>query len=113
MMTMGVLAVGLFSIVGSFVILNSFVLHQPYRSRGLGAQTMQQIISTAASDSKRNITSIYLHVQISNDAAKKFYARHGFNEVGVQEGYYTKIVPQDAWILERVIGESDRVAIHN
>lgn len=42
-------------------------------------------------------------MQISNDGAKKFYERHGFEEVGVHENYYKKIVPHDAWILEKVV----------
>lgn len=108
MMTMGVLAVSLPPISEYDFELN--IDFQPYRSRGLGAQSMQQIISAAASYSKQNISSVYLHVQISNDAAKKFYERHGFKEVGIQQGYYTKIVPHDAWILERVIKNSDREA---
>jgi N-alpha-acetyltransferase 50 len=52
---------------------------------------------------KPKITSIELHVQTSNDDAKKFYERHGFRQTGVQENYYKKIIPHDAWVLERAI----------
>ncbi|KIP10887.1 hypothetical protein PHLGIDRAFT_21984 [Phlebiopsis gigantea 11061_1 CR5-6] len=72
----------------------------PYRSRGLGSQSMQHIIRSAAAQEKPKISSIYLHVQISNDGAKAFYEQHRFTEVGVYENYYKKIVPHDAWILE-------------
>ncbi|GBE81104.1 predicted protein [Sparassis crispa] len=75
----------------------------PYRSRGLGSKALQQVIEAAASHSKPKISSIYLHVQISNDSAKSFYERQDFREVGVHQGYYKKIVPRDAWILERAI----------
>jgi len=74
----------------------------PYRSRRLGSQTLE-LIMTTASNAKLKISRIYLHVQVSNTAAKKFYERHGFREVGIHENYYKKIVPHDAWILERVI----------
>ena len=46
------------------------------------------------------IGSIYLHVQVGNDDAKRFYERHGFKEASVHRGYYKKITPADAWILE-------------
>ena len=76
------------------------MLHQPYRSRGLGSHSIQHIIRSAAASAKPKISAIYLHVQISNDAAKSFYERHDFKEIGVYENYYKKIVPHNAWILE-------------
>ncbi|KIJ67944.1 hypothetical protein HYDPIDRAFT_107487 [Hydnomerulius pinastri MD-312] len=74
----------------------------PYRSRKLGSQALERIIAAAAHP-KSKIKRIFLHVQISNTDAKKFYERHGFKEVGVEQNYYKKIEPRDAWILERVI----------
>jgi ribosomal protein S18 acetylase RimI-like enzyme len=78
-------------------------LLQPYRSRGLGAKILKQILVSAEGHTKPRIGHVYLHVQTSNEAAKKFYEGHGFQEVGVHENYYKKIEPRDAWILERVI----------
>jgi len=77
----------------------------PYRSRGLGSESIQHILTAAASQMKPKITSIYLHVQVSNAAAKAFYERHGFKEIGVQHGYYKKITPHDAWILEKSVSD--------
>ncbi|KAF9070122.1 N-acetyltransferase NAT13 [Rhodocollybia butyracea] len=74
----------------------------PYRSRGIGSQAIEQIIDAARSHTQTKINKIYLHVQISNVEAKKFYEKHGFKEVGVHENYYKKIVPRDAWIMELV-----------
>ncbi|KDQ53464.1 hypothetical protein JAAARDRAFT_161507 [Jaapia argillacea MUCL 33604] len=74
----------------------------PYRSLGLGSQSLEAVMSAAASTSKPQLASIYLHVQVGNDAAKRFYERHGFTEVARHENYYKKIEPRDAWILERV-----------
>lgn len=50
---------------------------------------------------KPKIHKIYLHVQVSNGAAKNFYERHGFKEVEIHKSYYKKISPSDAWVLER------------
>ncbi|EIW83137.1 N-acetyltransferase NAT13 [Coniophora puteana RWD-64-598 SS2] len=75
----------------------------PYRSRTLGSQSLQRILDAAASHTKPKITRIYLHVQVSNETAKRFYERHGFKETGVHENYYKRIEPKNAWILERTI----------
>jgi ribosomal protein S18 acetylase RimI-like enzyme len=75
----------------------------PYRDRKLGSQCLESVISAASSHTKPQINRIYLHVQISNDAAKRFYERHGFKEMGISKDYYKKIEPRDAWILEKVL----------
>ncbi|KAF8894066.1 acyl-CoA N-acyltransferase [Infundibulicybe gibba] len=75
----------------------------PYRSRKLGSQSLELILAAAAAQTKPRIHKIYLHVQISNTDAKKFYERHGFTEVEVFKNYYKKIEPHDAWVLEKVL----------
>jgi len=74
----------------------------PYRSRKLGSQSLELVLAAAATHIKPKIDKIYLHVQVSNQDAKKFYERHGFNEVKIHKDYYKKIVPHDAWVLEKV-----------
>lgn len=76
---------------------------QPYRSRKLGSSSLQLVLDAAEAHTKPKIDRIYLHVQTSNSGAKRFYERHGFTEIGVHENYYKKIVPHDAWILEKKI----------
>ncbi|KAF7361730.1 N-alpha-acetyltransferase 50 [Mycena venus] len=78
----------------------------PYRSRQLGSTSLKLVLDAAAAHTKPKIDRIYLHVQISNADAKKFYERHGFAEIGVHENYYKKIVPHDAWILEKRFTET-------
>jgi ribosomal protein S18 acetylase RimI-like enzyme len=75
----------------------------PYRSLGIGSYTVDVILRAAATHTKPKICRIYLHVQVSNQAAKQFYERHGFKESGIDEGYYKKITPSGAWVLERDI----------
>jgi ribosomal protein S18 acetylase RimI-like enzyme len=93
---MGILAVRVQSVPPSFAEV--LIQSQPYRSRTLGTQFLQSILATA---SKTKIDKIYLHVQVSNQDAKRFYERHGFQQVQIQEGYYKKIEPRDAWVLEK------------
>ncbi|KAJ7594015.1 acyl-CoA N-acyltransferase [Mycena floridula] len=78
----------------------------PYRSRRLGSQCLERLLSSAAAHVKPSISKIYLHVQTSNSDAKRFYEAHGFQEVGIHENYYKKILPADAWILEKEVSSS-------
>ncbi|KAF7376305.1 N-alpha-acetyltransferase 50 [Mycena sanguinolenta] len=78
----------------------------PYRSRQLGSTSLKLVIDAATAHTKPKIDRIYLHVQISNTDAKRFYERHGFIEVGLHENYYKKIAPHDAWILEKRLTET-------
>ncbi|KAK0195379.1 acyl-CoA N-acyltransferase [Armillaria mellea] len=75
----------------------------PYRSRKLGSESLELVLRAALSHNQPKIDKIYLHVQISNDEAKKFYERHGFQEAGIHKDYYKKIAPHDAWILEKMV----------
>jgi hypothetical protein len=73
----------------------------PYRSLGLGTYAIKHLLETASSPStKPRVGSLYLHVQISNEAAKRFYERSGFKEVSVIDDYYKKIEPKAAWLME-------------
>ncbi|KAF9049954.1 acyl-CoA N-acyltransferase [Panaeolus papilionaceus] len=72
----------------------------PYRSRKLGSQTLSAVLAAAA-DHKPKVDKIYLHVQVSNADAKRFYESHDFKEIRVHENYYKKITPADAWVLEK------------
>ena len=103
LMTLAVLAVSQFCIGISPKPMQISPVSQPYRSRGIGSQSLQHLIDAAAAHTKPTITAIYLHVQVSNEEAKRFYERHGFKEVGLFENYYKKITPHDAWILQRDI----------
>jgi ribosomal protein S18 acetylase RimI-like enzyme len=69
----------------------------------LGSQSLDLILASATAQTKPKIDKIYLHVQTSNDQAKKFYERHGFVEVELHKEYYKKIVPHDAWVLEKTL----------
>ncbi|KIK67184.1 hypothetical protein GYMLUDRAFT_37243 [Collybiopsis luxurians FD-317 M1] len=85
---------------GNCLYLMTMGVLAPYRSRGLGSHSLQEIIDAVKSHPKPKIDRIYLHVQTSNSEAKKFYEKHGFVQTGIHENYYKKIVPRDAWIME-------------
>ena len=49
----------------------------------------------------RGIGRIWLHVQVGNDVALKFYEGFGFKNTGTVENYYKRVKPADAYILEK------------
>ncbi|CAG8509668.1 10074_t:CDS:1, partial [Dentiscutata heterogama] len=57
--------------------------------------------ATSGAPAIPKFTEIYLHVQISNEEALKFYKKYNFEIVGTVEGYYKKISPSDAYVLSR------------
>jgi N-alpha-acetyltransferase 50 len=65
------------------------------------------LITEAASKHNPKIEKVYLHVQVSNEGAKRFYEKHGFVEVSVHKDYYKKITPADAWVLEKRVAPSE------
>jgi hypothetical protein len=59
-------------------------------------------------NSRRRITSFYLHVHVPNVDARTFYERYGFIERERIVGYYRKLgstdgPERDAWVLERPV----------
>ena len=82
-------------------------LGKPYRSRKLGSKSLEIILAAAEAHTKPEVDKIYLHVQVSNEQAKNFYTSHGFEQVGIQQDYYKKIVPHDAWVLEMVFRKDE------
>eukprot|EP00455_Lapot_gusevi_P006803 TRINITY_DN1291_c0_g1_i4.p1 TRINITY_DN1291_c0_g1~~TRINITY_DN1291_c0_g1_i4.p1 ORF type:complete len:173 (+),score=52.89 TRINITY_DN1291_c0_g1_i4:57-575(+) len=73
----------------------------PYRGYGIGSRILQSIIDYA--ETKENISEIFLHVQINNEDALRFYARFNFEIVGTVEKYYQRLEPSSAHILRRTL----------
>jgi len=51
----------------------------------------------------KNIKSVYLHVQCSNEEAISFYKNRNFQITKTEQQYYKKIDPADAYVLEKVL----------
>ena len=68
-----------------------------YRGRGVGTHMLKYILAEAKKLS--GVKFVALHVQTSNDAAVRFYERHGFSKAGRDETYYTKAEPRSAFIM--------------
>ena len=70
---------------------------EPYQRNKIGSQLLQELIKLHKD--MKEISYINLHVQVSNEIAKKFYEKNGFETVKVIENYYTDIEPKGAYYL--------------
>ncbi|XP_022661550.1 N-alpha-acetyltransferase 50-like [Varroa jacobsoni] len=71
----------------------------PYRRLGIGTKLLKHVLEYAKKDG--NFNSIYLHVQVQNDCALKFYDRFDFKVVDTMQNYYKRIKPADAHVLQK------------
>lgn len=76
---------------------------EPYRHLGLGSQLLQHILDQAKL--AKDISKVYLHVQINNEKAAEFYKKNGFEVVRTEKDYYKNIEPADAFLLSKAIIE--------
>ena len=65
--------------------LNLLAVAPEHRRLGLGRQLMEWLTSTAI---EAGIFRITLELRASNEAARIFYERLGFGQLGVVQGYY-------------------------
>merc|ERR1712130_126198 len=73
---------------------------QAYRRLGVGSKLLSHVLELAK---KENVNNVTLHVQTSNQPAIDFYQRNGFKIMETKHGYYKKIDPADAFVLEKEI----------
>jgi [ribosomal protein S18]-alanine N-acetyltransferase len=70
-----------------------------YRGRGFGGTLLAHAIERAR---QLAVTTIFLEVRPSNQAALALYARSGFAEIGRRRRYYTAPI-EDALVLSRAV----------
>ncbi len=56
-----------------------------YRRQGIGRAVVQAMLAEAE---KRGLSSVFLEVRVSNEAARGLYLSEGFFECGVRKGFY-------------------------
>ena len=70
---------------------------EPYQRNKIGSQLLQELINLHKD--MKEISYINLHVQESNEIARKFYLNAGFEEVKKIDNYYTDVEPRGAYYL--------------
>ena len=69
------------------------------RRRGIGSRLIENALAACKT---AGVKRIFLEVRDSNDAARKFYLRMGFTEVGRRRKYYSEPM-EDALVLARTV----------
>ena len=64
-----------------------------------GSRLLQKVLDAA--EEIPDVKSMYLHVQTSNELAKSFYEKFGFEVVDTIKNYYKRIDPPDCYILRK------------
>ena len=77
-----------------------------YKRKGIGRQLLKELINLH--NNMKEIHYINLHVQESNEIAKKFYLNNGFEEVKKIDNYYTDIEPKGAYYLRYKLHEPEK-----
>lgn len=85
--------------------LSTLVLLSPYRCHGIATHLLQTLTRRAIDD--YGVTSIGAHVWEANTDALEWYRKRGFGEAGREVGYYRRLDPQDAVIMQRKVSVMD------
>jgi N-alpha-acetyltransferase 50 len=92
------------------IYIQSLALLSPYRSKGLAAEVLQEIIEAAVGQNEVRVASLYAHVWTENEDALKWYTARGFKkEEPILHGYYRRLKPDTAWILRRCLMPTDHL----
>ena len=65
--------------------LENISISQRFQGQGIAGELLAFLFSEAV---KRQVTSIWLEVRESNDAAISLYLKHGFSQKGIRKNYY-------------------------
>ncbi|KAF4974055.1 hypothetical protein FZEAL_9009, partial [Fusarium zealandicum] len=92
--------------------IQSLCLLSPYRSLGLVNAALDNIIATVVTDPSLNVETVTAHVWTDNEDALKWYEGRGFKrEDQPIRGYYLKLRPDSAWLVERPVSASVRSSL--
>lgn len=85
--------------------LSTLVLLSPYRSHGIASHMLQTLTRNAVED--YGVASVGAHVWEANTDALEWYRKRGFFEVGQEMGYYRRLNPQGAVVMQRKVSVMD------
>lgn len=85
--------------------LSTLVLLSPYRQHGIATHLLRALTQRAVHD--YGVTRVGAHVWEANADALEWYRKRGFQETRRDSGYYRRLNPQTAIIVERKVGVTD------
>jgi len=91
--------------VKPMLYLSTLVLLSPYRGYGIAAHMVDVLLRRAVDD--YGIGSVGAHVWEANEVGLEWYRKRGFREVAREQGYYRKLNPTGAVVVQRDVGVMD------
>jgi ribosomal-protein-alanine N-acetyltransferase len=88
-----------FRIIADEAEILNLAVESSQRRRGMGSRLMTDVISACKA---AGVKKIHLEVRDSNEGARSFYLRMGFNEAGRRREYYRQ-PGEDALVLVRTV----------
>jgi N-alpha-acetyltransferase 50 len=85
--------------------ISTLSLLAPYRSFGIATHMLQRVMVKGVQD--YGIRTVMAHVWEMNEEALVWYKKRGFEMVGKEEGYYRKLRPGGALLMQKTVGVSD------
>lgn len=76
----------------------------PYRRLHIGTTMLEHVLRICEEDG--NYHNVFLHVQVNNEGAIKFYEKFGFKIEERKQNYYKRIEPADAYVLQKTFKEA-------
>jgi ribosomal protein S18 acetylase RimI-like enzyme len=77
----------------------------PFRSYGVATQLLHLMIEKGIRN--YGVGAVGAHVWEASHEAREWYAKRGFRETHMEQGYYRRLTPQGAYVLRREIGPRD------
>lgn len=87
--------------------LSTLVLLSPFRSHGIATHLLQTVMRRAIDDYE--VSSVGAHVWAANTEGLEWYRKRGFKEIRREPGYYRRLDPQDAVVMQRDVGVLDHL----
>lgn len=72
-----------------------------YRRLGIGTKMLNHVLAICEKDGTYD--NIFLHVQVNNESAMRFYREFGFEVLETKAQYYKRIEPADAHVLQKTL----------
>jgi len=104
---MGVVGYAVFWWVEDQAELANLAVQEGARGRGIGGALLDRALDEAGS---MDVTSVFLEVRVSNQAAHRLYLSRGFTRISVRTHYYQN-PREDAWVLVKTLGAAESAVL--
>ena len=92
---------------GPMLYLSTLVVLSPYRGHGIAACMLDMLTKRAVEG--YGITGVGAHVWEANTDGLEWYRKRHFEQVGAEDGYYKRLKPSGAVVLQRDVSVLDLV----